>query len=141
MFVAVPLVVVGAAILHHGRLLGARRSAPVGVAGSWELPGGKVDPGECPEQALIRECREELGVEIVVGRRIGGDWPVPGASRPMVLRIWTAGLLRGQPRPLQDHSEVRWLAPDRFDQVVWLPADRPVVAWLRRLMVEGDLLS
>ncbi|MET9965659.1 NUDIX domain-containing protein, partial [Streptomyces sp. NPDC006356] len=56
-------IVVGAALLAGGRLLAARRSAPEELAGRWELPGGKVEPGEAPEAALVRELREELGVD------------------------------------------------------------------------------
>ena len=57
------IVVVAAAIVRDGRVLAARRTQPANVAGRWELPGGKVDPGETPEQALVRELREELGIE------------------------------------------------------------------------------
>src|SRR6266545_5054036 len=71
-----PLVVVGAAILDGGRLLAAQRGEPPALAGGWELPGGKVEPGESEEDALVRECREELGVEIALGKRVGGDWPL-----------------------------------------------------------------
>ena len=69
-------IVVGAAIVHDGRLLAARRSAPADLAGGWELPGGKVEPGESEADALVRECREELGVAVVVGERVPGEWPL-----------------------------------------------------------------
>lgn len=119
------VVVVGAAVFDEGRLLAARRSAPPELAGRWELPGGKVEPGETPEQALVRELREELGVEADVLERIPGEWPLkPG----YVLRVWTTRLLSGTPRPLQDHDDLRWLRPDEADTVDWLPQDRPAVA-------------
>ncbi|WP_425569087.1 NUDIX domain-containing protein [Nonomuraea salmonea] len=55
-----------------GRVLAAQRAEPAALAGGWEFPGGKVDPGESDEAALVRECREEIGVEVAVGRRVGG---------------------------------------------------------------------
>ncbi|MBT2489218.1 (deoxy)nucleoside triphosphate pyrophosphohydrolase [Streptomyces sp. ISL-96] len=119
------VVVVGAAVFDEGRLLAARRSAPPELAGRWELPGGKVEPGESPEQALVRELREELGVETDVLERIPGEWPLkPG----YVLQVWTVRLLSGRPRPLQDHDAMRWLRPDEADSVDWLTQDRPAVA-------------
>ncbi|GGY63776.1 DNA mismatch repair protein MutT [Streptomyces omiyaensis] len=119
------MVVVAAALLDRGRLLAARRSAPAELAGRWELPGGKVEPGERPEDALVRELREELGVEAETAERIPGEWPLkPG----YVLRVWTARLLSGEPRPLEDHDELRWLARDELDTVDWLDQDRPAVA-------------
>ncbi|MFI1969164.1 (deoxy)nucleoside triphosphate pyrophosphohydrolase [Streptomyces cinnamoneus] len=124
-------VVVGGAVLHQGRLLAARRSAPPELAGRWELPGGKMEPGETPQEALVRELREELGVEAEPLERIEGEWPL---KPPYVLHVWTARLLSGEPRPLEDHDELRWLTPDRIDEVDWLEQDRPAVAAAVRLL-------
>ncbi|KND28359.1 MULTISPECIES: (deoxy)nucleoside triphosphate pyrophosphohydrolase [Streptomyces] len=119
-----PIVVVGAALLNDGRLLAARRSAPPELAGRWELPGGKVEPDESPEQALVRELREELGVEAKSAERVPGEWPVrPG----YVLQVWIAHLLSGEPRPLEDHDELRWLTVDEVWDVDWLDQDVPAV--------------
>lgn len=118
-------VVVAGAVCDRGRLLAARRSAPPELAGRWELPGGKVEPGELPEQALARELREELGVESEPLERIPGEWRLkPG----YVLHAWTVRLLSGDPRPLEDHDELRWLGPDEIHTVDWLDQDRPAVA-------------
>ncbi|MEU8913605.1 MULTISPECIES: (deoxy)nucleoside triphosphate pyrophosphohydrolase [Streptomyces] len=124
-------VVVGGAVCERGRLLAARRSAPPALAGRWELPGGKVEDDETPERALERELREELGVEAAALERIPGEWVLrPG----YVLQVWTARLVSGVPRPLQDHDELRWLLPGEENQVDWLDQDRPAVAEaMRRL--------
>ncbi|MFI6104458.1 (deoxy)nucleoside triphosphate pyrophosphohydrolase [Streptomyces sp. NPDC051310] len=118
-------VVVAGAVFDGGRLLAARRSAPPALAGRWELPGGKLEPGETAQEALVRELREELGVEIEPGERIPGEWPLaPG----YVLHVWTARLVSGEPRPLQDHDELRWLDRRELDNVDWLDQDRPAVS-------------
>src|SRR3954452_23971761 len=120
------IVVVAAALLDDGRLLAARRSAPPELAGRWELPGGKVEPGESPEDALLRELREELGLEAEVVERVPGEWAL---KTPYVLQVWTARPRAGSPgpEPLQDHDELRWLTPDRLWDVDWLDQDVPAV--------------
>jgi 8-oxo-dGTP diphosphatase len=121
---AIPQVVVAAAILDGNRLLAAQRSEPPALAGGWELPGGKVDDGETDHDALLRECREELGVVIRIGRQVGGDWPLaPG----LLLRVWLATLKRGTPAAIESHLAVRWLDPNHWYDVAWLAADLPVV--------------
>jgi 8-oxo-dGTP diphosphatase len=127
-------IVVGAAIVRDQRLLAARRSGPSPTAGGWELPGGKVDPGEDDLAALVREIREELGVTIAPVRQVVDasgepDWPLPGVG---LLRVWTAQIVGAdEPVALTDHDRLRWLAPGAAFEVAWLPADAPVV---RRLL-------
>ncbi|MGW4905686.1 (deoxy)nucleoside triphosphate pyrophosphohydrolase [Streptomyces sp. NPDC004270] len=130
------IVVVGAALLDAGRLLAARRSAPPELAGRWELPGGKVEPGETPEQALVRELREELGVEAEPLTRVPGEWPL---REPYVLQVWTAALRPGSPapKPLQDHDELRWLTPDELWDVNWLDQDVPAVREVASMVGDG----
>jgi GTP-binding protein len=119
--VAGSAVVVGAAVVRDGRLLAARRTEPAHLAGGWELPGGKVEDGESDEQALVREIREELGVQVVLGARVGGDWPLGR----YVLRVWLATVADGaEPIPAEQHDAVRWLDPADIDAVGWLPGDR-----------------
>jgi 8-oxo-dGTP diphosphatase len=129
--------VVGAALLRTGddgvlRVLSSRRTEPPHLAGYWEFPGGKVDPGESDAQALVRELREELEVDAVVGQRLGGDVPIGDTA---VLRVYTATLLRGEPA-LVDHDEHRWLAADQLGDVAWIPVDLPLVHELRCLLEE-----
>ena len=126
------ILVVGAAIVDDldspTRLLAARRSAPAALAGRWELPGGMVEPAEAPEQALHRELAEELGVGVRLGSEVAGPdagtWPLTPGLR---LRVWSATVLVGVPRPLQDHDSLRWLGPGEWLDVAWLPGDVPVV--------------
>jgi 8-oxo-dGTP diphosphatase len=127
-----PRIIVGAAIISDGRVLACERALPPEMAGRWEFPGGKVDPGETEEQALIRECQEELGVDVEVGGRVGDDITMlDGAA---ILKVYLARLVNGaMPVPLE-HSDIRWLAGDELDTVPWLPADAPIVTALRPLL-------
>jgi 8-oxo-dGTP diphosphatase len=126
-----PLIIVGAAILADGRLLACQRSEPPEVAGRWEFPGGKVEPGEDELEALVRECQEELGVVIRVLDRVGED--VPLAHGWALLRVWLAEIESGEPQALE-HSALTWLGPDELDSVPWLPADAPIVAEVAKVL-------
>ena len=135
-----PVLVVAAALVDDldvpTRLLAARRRAPVSLAGRWEFPGGKVDPGETPEEALHREIREELGVTIRLGEELqgpdDGGWRI--TSR-YVLRLWTAVVTDGEPHPLVEHDAVRWLGPGEWLSVPWLDADVRIVSALEQQRV------
>jgi 8-oxo-dGTP diphosphatase len=126
-----PRVVVGAAIREGHRILAAARAYPPELAGLWEFPGGKVEPDETEGEALIRECREELGVAIAVGERVGGDLAT-GNGR-YLLRVYFAELTGGEPHA-KEHAELRWLGPEELDSVPWLPGNRPAVEALRELL-------
>ena len=124
-------------IVEHGRLLATRRTAPSDLAGGWELPGGKVDPGETPEVALVREVYEELGCTVRVGPR------VPGAEslRPgLALHAYECWLVDGEAVP-REHDAIRWLAPEDLDDVPWLPGDLPFVDTLRERLLDGEPLQ
>ncbi|BCJ54108.1 DNA mismatch repair protein MutT [Actinoplanes sp. NBRC 14428] len=124
--------IVAAVIVMDGRVLACERSAPPEVAGRWEFPGGKVEPGETDAEALARECAEELGVRVEVGARVGPD--VPLAHGRAVLRVFAVTLRDGDvPRALE-HADMRWLAVDELNSVPWLPADEPIVAELPALL-------
>lgn len=112
-------------------LLVARRSAPAKLAGLWEFPGGKVEPGEKPEAALERELAEELGVGVRLGVEVPGEslsgWPLTANAN---MRVWTAEIVRGEPLPLEDHDELRWMSlrdQDALLGMAWIPADLPIV--------------
>lgn len=126
------VVVVAAAIVAPGaRVLAAQRATPAALAGGWEFPGGKVEPGESEEEALVRECREELGVEIAVGERVGGEWPL---AEGYVVRVWFCSLLSGTPEA-KEHLALRWLGPGEYYDVEWLGADLPIMKTVENLLL------
>jgi 8-oxo-dGTP diphosphatase len=116
-------------LVRPSRLLAARRTEPPELAGGWELPGGKVEPGEDELAAVHREVVEELGVEVALGERLVGPldrgrWPL---GDRFAMTVWWAVVTRGEPAPVEDHDELRWLRLDDLYAVAWLPADLPVV--------------
>ncbi len=135
-----PRLIVGAAIVdsleHPTRLLTAQRSYPEKLAGLWEFPGGKVEPGESPESALQREIREELSTVLTLGPRIdsrAGDWPLPGGND---MRLWLA-TAKGAPAPVlgSSHRELRWVRLEDIDSLPWLPGDLQILPALRKIVI------
>lgn len=112
------------------QVLAGRRSSPAALAGLWEFPGGKVEPGESDDAALRRECAEELGVQVLVGERIGPELALPGGR----LRLYLAMVISGDVRPLA-HSELRWVGGAEMLRLAWVPADGPLVTALRPLLL------
>lgn len=123
-------VVVAAAIVQEGRVLATRRTYPAALAGKWELPGGKVDPGETEPAALVREIGEELAVTVTPGERLGD--PVQ-LDAELVLHTYLATLVAGTPQPVE-HDRMAWLGPDELDSVDWLPADLALLPALRKAL-------
>ena len=119
-------IVVAGALISGATLLVAQRQRPPELAGLWELPGGKVAPGETEADALVRELREELGVDVVVGDRLGIDVPIGEA---LILRAYVVTQTGGDPHP-HDHRALRWVTAAELDTLDWVPADR---AWLSEL--------
>ena len=126
-------VIVGAAIVRDGRLLSARRTGPPALTGRWELPGGKVELGEEPEAALVREVREELGCGIRIVRGVPGEWPLPAGR---VMRVWVAELVDGEPTADAAHDDLRWLTASELESVPWLDADLPLLPALRSYLAD-----
>ncbi|HEY4024575.1 MAG TPA: (deoxy)nucleoside triphosphate pyrophosphohydrolase [Pseudonocardiaceae bacterium] len=123
--------VVGAAIIADGAVLAAQRSYPPALAGRWEFPGGRVEPGETEEQAIVRECQEELGATVRATGRVGPDLILPSG---WVLRIHAALLVDGQRPDALEHHALRWVRQSELDELDWLDADRAVLPALRALL-------
>jgi 8-oxo-dGTP diphosphatase len=129
--------VVGAALVDDRRrvLVAQRGSGP--LTGLWEFPGGKVERGEDDLAALVRECREELGVDVVPEAFLG-EVPLdgvvaggaPGAS---TLRLWWGRIADGE-LVAHEHSDLRWLPAEGLDELDWIPADRPLLPAVRALL-------
>jgi 8-oxo-dGTP diphosphatase len=121
-------VVAGALYDASGRVLIAQRPPGKALAGRWEFPGGKVHDGEAAYDALVRELREELGVEVRSAQRLM-RYPHAYPDRVVWLDMWIVTDWRGQPASL-DGQALKWVQPAMLDGEDILEADRPIVAAL-----------
>lgn len=125
------IAVVCAVIVRDGRVLATQRGYGE-QRGGWEFPGGKVEPGESPREALVREIREELAADIRAERLLGTveyDYP----AFHLRMDCFACSLLSGQPE-LREHSASRWLGAADLDSVAWLPADVLILDRVRPLL-------
>jgi 8-oxo-dGTP diphosphatase len=126
--------VVAALIRRDSRLLVCQR-LPIGpLSGQWEFPGGKVDPGETPEEALLRELREELGVEARIGPLVFEHTHVYAPDRVAHLLFYEATILRGEPE-LLDHQAMRWVVPEELGGFEFVAGDGEII----RRLAGGEL--
>ena len=128
-----PLHVVGAAIVAGRRCLVTQRGPGMRLAGKWEFPGGKVEPGEEPRAALVREIREELGLETLPGELLATGSDREGTVR---LDVYACALLGGSLHR-REHAASRWIGHDEVAELDWAEADVPVLPALRRLLRAG----
>lgn len=131
------LLVVGAAWIRDGRCLVGLRP-PGGSAGNkWEFPGGKVEPGESPEGALLRELREELGVEVQVESYVGRGTQDVGTTR-ILLDVYFVSAPEGEPEA-REHQALRWVSAEEVPTLDWAPADVPLLpALIQRLRASAN---
>ncbi|MGA4507498.1 (deoxy)nucleoside triphosphate pyrophosphohydrolase [Propionibacteriaceae bacterium G1746] len=122
------LVVAAILVDGHGRVLAAQRAYPAQLAGKWEFPGGKTEPGESAREGLVREIGEELGIEVTLGDELPGPdhghWPI---NDHLELRAFFA-TSQSDPTVGDDHHDLCWVAPDDLAALDWLPADVALAA-------------
>ena len=122
--------VVAAIIRHDGKILATQRGYG-DFAGGWEFPGGKIEPHETPEQAIVREIHEELGAIIAVDGHlvtIDHDYETFHLHMACFLAHVAEGTLE-----LHEHSSARWVDESTIDSVDWLPADLKVVGAIKEV--------
>ena len=123
-----------AAVIRDGDRIFATQRGYGEFKDEWEFPGGKIEPGETPEEALGREIREELDTEIEVGDLIDTveyDYPTFHLSMDCFWCRVVDGTLK-----LKEHEAAKWLTKDKLDTVAWLPADAEVIERLRHKQYE-----
>ena len=128
------LVTAAALVDGDGRVLLARRPEGRPMAGLWEFPGGKIDAGETPEVALVRELREELAIDVTESCLA----PLTFASHAyedfhLLMTLFACRVWAGTPRPLEG-QEITWARPSRMAKLAMPPADAPLVALIRDLL-------
>jgi 8-oxo-dGTP diphosphatase len=122
--------VVAAIIVHEDEIFATQRGYGE-FAGGWEFPGGKVEAGESPQEALIREIKEELDTKIEIGKLVDTveyDYPTFHLSMDCFLCTIKSGDL-----VLKEHSAAKWLTKETLDSVEWLPADLGLIGKLKTM--------
>ena len=128
-----PLLLVAACALvdADGRVLMCQRPQGKALAGLWEFPGGKLEPGETPEACLIRELREELGIEVASACLAPFVFASHGYEAfHLLMPLYLCRRWEGTPQALE-HPQIRWIRPAKMDELPMPPADAPLVAYLR----------
>ncbi|GAM09433.1 CTP pyrophosphohydrolase [Geobacter sp. OR-1] len=125
-----------AIIERDGLVLAAQRSAAMSLPLKWEFAGGKIDPGESPEECLRRELTEEMGIQIRVGKDLpAATYHYPEFAvtlHPFVCKIESGEIV------LHEHAAIRWLPPEQLLDLDWAEADLPVIqSYLSSLAYDG----
>ena len=108
-----------------GKILICKRGEGGSCAFLWEFPGGKLEEGESPEQAAVRECREELDISLAVGRQfmeVVHEYP----DLTVRLTLFLASIPQGEPRRLE-HNDIRWITVEEIDGFAFCPADEEIL--------------
>ena len=122
--------VVAALIWREERFLICQRPADKARGLLWEFVGGKVEEGETPEEALVRECREELGISLAVDdvfMELEHTYP----DITILLTLYNASILSGEPKKLE-HNDIRWITPEEIDDYAFCPADEDILKNLKK---------
>lgn len=122
--------VVGAAILRDGKVLVLQRGFEKSLPGLWEFPGGKVEAQENEKQALIREIKEELNMDILIEKYIATNIHTYDFAE-IELSVYTARMHTNAEIELTEHIAYKWLLPSELEQIEWAPADIPIVKQLQ----------
>lgn len=126
--------VVAAVILQGDEIFATQRGYGEFKDG-WEFPGGKIENGETPEQALKREIEEELDIEIEVGRKIHVvEYDYPGFH--LTMHCFLCGIVSGT-LVLKEHEAARWLTADTLGSVEWLPADLELIPMIKEILTKN----
>jgi len=129
------LILVTAAVIEKdGLILAARRGQGKHMEGFWEFPGGKLEPGETPEQCLARELTEEFGIESEVGEFLG-ESVFDYGEKVIKLIAYQVVHLAGEFQ-LHDHDEIRWLSHGEVHDVEWAPADIPLLELVKHMLMK-----
>jgi 8-oxo-dGTP diphosphatase len=130
--------VVAAVLVREGCVLAARRGPGRKQAGLWELPGGKVEPGETDQQALVRELDEELGIRASATSAIAEN--LHHYDHVSVRLIAVPATMRPDEEPeARDHDALRWLPADQLHTVTWAPADIPLLVAVRATLAKAEV--
>ncbi|SDQ31720.1 (deoxy)nucleoside triphosphate pyrophosphohydrolase [Carnobacterium viridans] len=124
--------VVGAILIENGKILCAQRGEGKSLAYLWEFPGGKIETGETPQEALIRELQEELMIDVEVQSEKFEETSYQYDFGLVTLTTFICFLKRGTPQ-LTEHIAVEWLAPKELTTLEWAPADIPAVEKLMEM--------
>ena len=123
-----PIEVTAAVIRQDDKIFAARRAAGKHLAGYWEFPGGKLEPGESAEDCLERELREELAIEVKVGNFLGANFHDYGSKQVRLLAydvLWLSGEFE-----LHDHDDCGWFTLEELRDLDLAPADIPLLSYL-----------
>jgi 8-oxo-dGTP diphosphatase len=129
-----PVVVAAAVLIEKGHVLITQRKKGTHLAGAWEFPGGKVEPGEDPRDALVRELHEEIGMDVTVGDPVEVTFH-KYPEKSVLLLFFSVKRRDGSPDPRPiDVAAVQWAASDALDDALFPPADVPILTKVRELL-------
>lgn len=132
-----PVIVAAGVLVEHGRVLLTQRKKGSHLAGAWEFPGGKVEPGEDPRDALVRELREEIGIEVTVEDPVEVTFHAY-PEKSVLLLFFAVTRRHGSPDPQPiDVAAVQWARSDTLDDALFPPADVPILAKVRTLLARA----